>query len=148
MTMMMNNAYVNKNLYKVFISTIKFIPNFLAVTKILGLFLSHIGIQSFLVTCIGGTSIAFLVLLYLISHVFKFCSLYRLSLNYVTLITCLSMIDWYIGIPISTEAMWELYTINSGVFMTSWIVIWYKNRKNPKIDHIKQLCDTYSDCNC
>lgn len=144
----MGNVYVNKNLYKVFISTIKFIPNFLAVTKILGLFLSHIGIQSFLVTCIGGTSIAFLVLLYLISYVFKFCSLYRLSLNYVTLITGLSIIDWYIGIPISTEAIWELYTIISGVFMTLWIIIWYRNRKNPKVDHIKRLCDNYADCNC
>jgi hypothetical protein len=46
------------------------------------------------------------------------------------------------------ETIWRIYAIITGAFMTSWIIIWYKNRNNPKIDHIKQLCDSYSDCNC
>lgn len=144
----MNNAFVNKNLYKMFLSVVKFTPNILAIMKIIGLVLSYFKISTFIITCFGGTSIVLLVLLYLISYLFKFCGIYRLSLNYVTLITALSIFDWYVGIPASMETIWRIYAIITGVFMTSWIVIWYKNRKNPKIDHIKQLCDAYADCNC
>ena len=144
----MNNAFVDKNLYKIFLSFVKFVPNLLAIFKILTLILNYFKLDTFCLTCFGGTSLLMLILLYLISFLFKFCGLYRLSLNYVSLITALSIFDWYIGIPASMETIWRIYGIISGAFMTSWIVIWYKNRKNPKIDHIKQLCDTYSDCNC
>ena len=144
----MNNAFVNKNLYKIFLSFVKYIPNILAITKILTLILNYCNIHLFCLTCFGGTSIIMLILLYLISFLFKFCGLYRLSLNYVILVTAISIFDWYIGIPIPIDMTWRLYGIISGVFITSWVIIWYKNRKNPKIDHIKQLCDSYADCNC
>lgn len=144
----MNSATVNKTLYKVFLSIIKFIPNILALTKIITLLLSYLKVTSFAVTCIGGTSIIFILLLYGISYVFQFCGTHRLSLHYVAIITGLTIFDWYIGIPLNVEALYTLYAIITGAFMTSWIIIWYKNRKNPKIDHIKQLCDTYSDCGC
>ena len=144
----MNTILTYKNLYKIFLGFIKVIPNILAICKIIGLILSYFNINSFLITCIGGTSIITLILLYLISYVFKFCGLYRLSLNYVSIITILSIFDWYIGIPISTKVIWRIYAIITGIFITLWIIIWYKNRNNPKVDHIKQLCDKYADCNC
>lgn len=144
----MSNALVNKNLYKIFLSLVKAIPSILALIKIITLIFNYLKIPTFAFTCLGGTSVITLILLYLISYIFKFCGIHRISLHYTTLITGLSIIDYYIGIPISAENLYRLYAIITGAFMTSWIVIWYKNRKNPKIDHIKQLCDTYSDCNC
>ena len=144
----MNNVLPDKNLYKLFLSLVKIVPNILAVSKILGLILMYLKLPTFALTCFSGTSLIFIILLYLISFVFKFCGTHRLSLNYITNITLLSIVDYYIGIPISSENLYRLYGIISGAFMASWIVIWYKNRKNPKIDHMKQLCDTYSDCNC
>ena len=144
----MNNSVLSKNLYKIFLIFIKVIPNILALCKILGLILSYFKIHIFAITCVGGTSVITLILLYLISYVFKFCGIYRLSLNYVTLITAISIFDWYIGIPIHMEIMWKIYSSITGLFVTSWIIIWYKNRHNPKIDHIKQLCDKYLDCGC
>lgn len=145
---MMNDSLVTKNLYKIFLSLVKFIPNFLAIIKIITLILHSFNKTSFVLTCVGGTSVTLLVLLYLISYIFKFCGIYRLSLNYVTLVTVLSIYDWYIGLPISQSAVWRMYSIFTGVFMTSWIIIWYTHRHNPKIDHIKQLCDKYADCGC
>lgn len=142
----MNSATVNKTLYKLFLSIIKFIPNILALTKIITLLLSYLKVTSFAVTCIGGTSIIFILLLYGISYVFQFCGTHRLSLHYVAIITGLTIFDWYVGIPLNVEALYTLYAIITGAFMTSWIVIWYKNRNKPKIDHIKQLCDSYCDC--
>ena len=139
----MNNTLRNKNLYKLFLVVIKYVPTVLALLKIIGLVLSYFNITSFFLTCFGGTSITLLVLLYLLSIIFRFCGLYRLSLNYVTLITGITIFDWYFTIPLSVSGMFALYGIITGVFIISWIVYWYKNRNNPKIDHIKQLCDDY-----
>lgn len=138
----MSNS-VNKEFYKVFLGFIKIVPNILAVAKIIGLFLSYFQITSFALTCIGGTSIVFILLLYAISHTFNFCGTHRLSLHYVTLITALTVFDWYIGIPITVDMLYTLYFCITGVFITSWIIVWYKNRNNPKIDYIKQLCDKH-----
>ena len=144
--MIMTETTLNKNVYKVFISVIKFLPNLLALFKIIGLLLSYFKMTSFALTCIGGTSIILLVLLYLISFVFRFCGLYRLSLNYVSLITILTIVDFYIGIPLNLNSMFVLYSLITGVFVSLWIWFFYKNRKNPKVDHIKQLCERYICC--
>ena len=98
--------------------------------------------------CTFGTSIIFIILLYLISIIFRFCGTHRLSLHYVTFTYLISIFDYYIGLPLSNIGLYYLYSIITGIFITLWIYIWYKNRNNPKIDYIKQLCDNYTDCNC
>lgn len=143
---MLNNTSVNKNLYKLFLAIIKIIPNILAIMKIITLLFNYFQIKSLILTCFSGTSIIFLIILYLISFIFKFCGTHRLSLNYVSLITLLTIIDYYIGIPLTTINLYRFYISITGVFITSWIAIWYKNRHNPKIDHIKQLCERYIVC--
>lgn len=140
-------SLLDKNLYKIFITVIKYLPTVLALMKIIGLTLSYFKITSFLITCFSGTSIVFLILLYLISYLFKFCGLYRLALNYVSLITGLTIFEWYFDIPFCSNS-YPLYFALTGLFIIMWIVYWYKNRHNPKVDYIKRLCDTYSDCNC
>lgn len=137
------NTIGSKRLYKIFLSIIKFVPNILALIQIINLILCYFGIPSFLLTCLGGTSIILLIILYLISFIFKFCGLYRLSLNYTTLVTLLTIIDYYIGIPIDNTLLYELYGAITGVFISLWVWIFYKNRKNPKVDHIKSLCERY-----
>lgn len=141
----MDNAHVNKNLYKLFISIIKFIPNILALIQILGLILNCMGQTSFILTCFGGTSFITLLLLYLISYVFKFCGIHRMSLHYVTLITIVTILDFYFNLFLAITA-YRIYLLFTGVFITSWIITWYKNRNNPKVDYIKQLCETYCGC--
>lgn len=142
------NTLSNKNLYKIFLSIIKYVPNFLALAKIIGLILSYNGISSFFLTCLCGTSVTLLVILYLVSIIFRFCGLYRMSLNYVTAITLITTVDWYFTIPVSDAGLYSIYAIVTGIFITTWIVYWYTHRNNPKVDHIKRLCDNYVDCNC
>lgn len=138
---------VDKNLYKLFITSIKYCPSILALFQIISLILSRFSITSFFITCIGGTSVLFLGLLYLISYIFKFCGLYRLSLNYVSLITGISILDWYFKLPICIGS-YPVYFALTGLFIIAWISYWYTHRNNPKVDHIKRLCDSYADCNC
>lgn len=138
---MKENTSLNKNIYKIFIGFIKVIPNFLALCKIISLILSLLEVTSFIVTCFGGTSISFIIILYLISFVFKFCGLYRISLNYITSITLISIYDFYFKISLDILSLYSLYAVITGVFITSWIIYWYKHRNSPKINHLKQLCD-------
>ena len=137
----MSNSIRNKNLYKLFITIIKVIPIVLAILEILGLILSYFGMTSFIITCFGGVSISYLIILYLISLVFGFCGLYRLSLNYITCTSLISIYDFYFKIPLDLLGLYSLYAVITGVFLISWVIYWYTHRNNPKIDHIKQLCD-------
>lgn len=143
---MINETLGSKKLYKLFLIIVKFIPNILALIQIISLILNYFGRTSFFLTCIGGTSISLLLILYLISFIFRFCGLYRLSLNYISLITLLTVLDYYIGIPLNTEHLYFIYAILSGVFAMSWVYLLYKNRNNPKVDYIKQLCERYIVC--
>lgn len=142
----MSSIVENKNLYKVFLILIKYTPMLLAMTKLGTLITNYLKIRVFALTCIGGTSIMFLALLYIVSYVFKFCLTHRLPLHYTTLISCLTIVDYYVGLPLKANALYHMYVIITGVFILLWIIVWFVNRKNPKIDHIKQLCESYVNC--
>lgn len=143
---MVENKSVNKNLYKVFIILIKYIPNILAVIQVTGLMLSYFEITSFFLTCLGGTSILFLIILYILSYLFNFCGTHRLSLHYITSANIISIFDYYIGIPLSTLGLFNIYFSVTGLFMLGCIIYWFKHKDNPKINHVKELCDKFIDC--
>jgi hypothetical protein len=142
----MSSIVENKNLYKVFLILIKYTPMLLAMTKLGSLITNYLKIRVFALTCIGGTSIIFLVLMYIISYVFKFCLTHRLPLHYTAITSGLTIADYYIGLPLQANSLCHMYVIVTGVFMLLWIIVWFVNRKNPKIDHIKQLCESYVSC--
>lgn len=143
---MIDDKTLNKKLYKIFIIIVKYIPNILALSKMIGLVLSYFKITSFFLTCLGGTSIIFFIMLYIISYLFNFCGIHRLSLHYTTIIYLLSVFDYYIGIPLTNIGIYKLYGLITGVFMLGCIVYWFKHKDNPKINHVKELCDKFVDC--
>ena len=142
----MSSIVENKNLYKIFLIVIKYIPTVLAVCKVITLITQYFKFRIFILTCIGGTSLIMLLLLYLISYIFKFCLTHRLPLHYVTTVSVLTMLDYYLGLSIPAVTSYRVYLILSGIFIITWILVWFVNRKNPKIDHIKQLCESYAKC--
>lgn len=143
----MNNPRTlgNRNLYKIFITCIKFIPMILLFVFVIGTFVSYLGLSPFIISYIGGTSIIFLVLMYLISYIFRFCYLYRLPLHYIT-ISNIILILHKIGIIISTLIVYRILAICLGLFLIIYIIYWYKNRNKPKVDPIKDFCARYCEC--
>lgn len=134
----------NKNLYKVFITIIKYLPITLAVTHMISLTLNYFGMNSMLLSCFGGTSLLFIGLLYIISYVFRFCYLYRIPLWYSTVMAILFLLISLGYIPLEVIDLYRLYAIISGIFITSYISYAYKNRNNQgKIDYIRELCKRY-----
>jgi hypothetical protein len=96
----------------------------------------------------GGTSFLFIIVLYLISYVFKFCTLYRLPIHYIVISNLIGILYSYGLITLSIMNMYILYLLLTGIAIIIYVWLMYKNRNNPKIDPIKQLCETYCDCNC
>jgi hypothetical protein len=144
----MRSTNIDKNLYKIFLALVKYIPITIALIFTTHQILMYLKILNPILMYIGGTSFVFIVLLYILSFVFKFCSLYRIPLHYVTIGNTIGVLDSVLRFPISNLSMFRLYFILFGIMLIIYIWLMYKNRNNPKVDPIKQLCETYCDCNC
>lgn len=142
------NELINKRLYKIFLGLIKYTPITISISQIIGTILNYFGISSLLISCFGGASIIFIIILFLISYVFNFCYLFRLPLVYSTIIILLKFIDGIIRLPITIIAMFQIYAILTGIFVVLFIYYIYKNRNNPQPDPIIELCKKYCDINC
>lgn len=144
----MNNTNINKTLYKIFLSIVKYIPIIIASLFIVNNTLIYFNVLIPILTYIGGTSLIFILVLYLMSWIFKFCYLYRLPLHYITIGNTIGILDRLFKFSISNIGMLRIYFILFGIMLIVYIWLMYKNRNKPKIDPIKQLCETYCDCNC
>lgn len=144
----MNNtdSLRNKNLYKIFLSTLKFLPMILAVIQMICLLLNYLGISAYILINIGGTSFLFIGMLFMMSYLFRFCYLYRIPLWYMFIIGIIGILRNIGFIPITLEMLCRIYAFISGICISLFVGFMYNNRKNPKIDHIKQLCENYAEC--
>ena len=144
----MNNHNISKYLYKIFLGYAKYIPIIVSILYILNIICQYLKTTVPILIYLGGVSFIFITLLYLISFVFQFCYLYRLPLHYVTLGNIIGIIDKHLTLSLSNIALFRIYFIMFGIMLIAYIWLMYKNRNNPKVDPIKQLCETYCDCNC
>lgn len=144
----MSNHNIIKYLYKIFLICSKYIPVILSIIFIINVFCAYLKITIPILSYLGGVSFIFIILLYLISIVFQFCYLYRLPIHYITLGNFIGIIDKHFTISISNVMLFRVYFILFGIMLIAYVWLMYKNRNNPKVDPIKQLCETYCDCNC
>lgn len=144
----MHNSNINKYLYKIFLIVVKYTPTVLALVYIATLVCNYFKIPAIGLTYFGGVSFMFIGLLYLISLVFQFCHLFKIPLYYVTTGNVLGILNKSLSYPVGALMMYRVYFIFTGIALLVYIWFMYKNRNKPKIDHIKKLCDSYSDCNC
>ena len=144
----MNNSdkNINKNLYKIFLILLKYTPMFLAIMQSLIVFTNFLGLNLQIISFMGGVSLPFIIMLFIMSYVFRFCYLYRIPLIYLFSIWSIATTDLFIGIPLSTINMFRLYAFVFGIFIITFVVYMYKNRNKPKVDYIKQMCENYSNC--
>lgn len=142
----MNDKTINKNLYKVFLIILKYTPIVLMLLFIIGFIFSILNISMFVITCIGGTSLITLGILYMLSYIFKFCYLFRLPLHYITITNTISIVNVIFELSLSTLFMFKLYLLFAGIVLVWYIYMVYKNRNKPKKDYIKDLCERYCEC--
>lgn len=82
---------------------IKVIPMLLSGICLLNTVCSYYGIDLVVLSYIGSTSLLSIIMLYLMSYVFRFCIYHRMFIHYVTVNTVLNAYDYHIGIPLDNK---------------------------------------------
>lgn len=118
----------SKFLYKIEIIGIKYIPFLIAIMYFIDTILDAYEIEVDILSHLFGTSFLPWCFLLLSSFVFKFCLFHRISLYYIALNHIISLIDYYIGIPLDLEPWVVLHILIIFVFST-WAVIEHQKRK-------------------
>lgn len=119
---------VSKNLYKVLLLILKYTPFILALNETIFTILHYYDVQCLYLNITFGVSFIFLLHLYIVSYVFKFCYLYRIPLYYVTIINIISLYDSLIGIPISDLQILRVYLSIAGFSLLSFIYLKIKSK--------------------
>lgn len=137
------NKNIDKYLYKLFLMVIKYTPTLLGLLTIINFVFNYLGYNLVILSYLAGTSFIFLAILYIISWVFKFCSLFRIPLHYMTISNSIGLLRTYDILSLDPLGMYRIYFILAGLALLVYVCYMYKNRNNPKVDHIKNLCDRY-----
>lgn len=123
------NREENLRLHKITIGVLKIIPMLLALTTLLNQILSYFGIDLEVLGYLGGVSLLPMIFLYLASYCFQFCNYHRMFLHYVVVCDILTLIDYYIGIPVSALLMLLIYLSIAGIAL---FIILYLHQKHVK----------------
>lgn len=122
-------ANLKTNLYKLELIILKTLPFLLGLLGFISTIFDYIEINSVIVNYIMIFSLYGFIIAS--SYVFKFCLYHRLPIYYLILINILSIIDIYIGIPLSTFYLFQFYLLLSGIFLILIIYTYVKSNKKP-----------------
>ena len=118
----------SKLLYKLMLGALKIIPMLLALCAVLNMLFDFFGIDSRILSMLGGVSFLPLMFLYLVSVVFRFCIYHRMFLHYILVNNILIYSDYWIGIPICNKHLFMLHIIIVGVFLFLILYFYRKER--------------------
>ena len=137
---------LNRQLYKIELWILKFIPYILAILQFTNTIFVNFGMAIPFLSYMTCVSPIVLLFLYISSYAFKFCEYHRIPLHYITIGNVIGLFNQWFQYPISSMNMVRVYFVLTGIAICIYIWFMYKNRNNPKIDPIKQLCDNYCRC--
>lgn len=120
---------LRSKLYKAEIALIKALPFLLAVLYLIATILDYYMMSSTIINYIA-LGIVY-VFIYISSYVFKFCEYRRMPIHYIVLINLLSIYDVYIGIPLDTFRLMQMYAIITCLFIFLTVYLYVKNHKKP-----------------
>lgn len=136
---------IDKNFYKVFIAIIKYVPITLLCIFVIGCLLNLASVPTFIISCIGGTSLISLGLLYMLSYIFRFCNLHRLPLHYVTISNMLTIANAIFTL-VNIMFLIRFLFIVGGIILVYYIIRTYLDRNKPKPDYLQMFCERYCGC--
>lgn len=118
----------SKFLYKIELVGIKLIPMIIALLYFIDTILDAYGIDVEFISHLFGLALLPWCFLLLSSFVFRFCLFHRLPLYYIVLNHLISLIDYYIGIPVELKA-WVIGHIAILFIFILWMVVLHIKKK-------------------
>jgi len=120
----------NRNVsHKSYLILIKYLPYPIAFGYCINTFAGYWNID--LISLGYIIHLAFLPWLYMLltSRIFKFCYVHRLPLYYILLNDMMNIIDYYIGIPVSTGRLFQLHLVVVFIFISLYTYGYIKHNK-------------------
>ena len=71
-----------------------------------------------------------MIFIFVSSYVFKFCEYHRVPLYYIIVNNLISIIDLYIGIPVSNYELLMIHSFVAGISIIITIILYVKFNKN------------------
>lgn len=121
----------SKSFYKVFLLFLKCIPFVLALSNVLNTIFSYFCIELVFLTYMSSIGIIPMLFMYLAAYVFRFCIYHRIFLDYTSLSTCITIYDYYVGIPIVDAG---IMTLQLALFFIAIVVALITHLKQKKHD--------------
>ena len=125
----------SKYLYKCTLATIKLLPMIMTFSYMLMFIFANTYERLVVIPHILGTVIAPLVLLYLISYLFRYCYFHRMFIHYYAFVELLNVSDYYGCCPINSVYASYLHDVVGIIFIISIIIIYI-------IKFRKEECDS------
>lgn len=119
----------NKILYKIEIYLLKILPALIACIYLINIFLSYFCIEIKALNYLGHLSIIPMIFIFISSYVFKFCEYHRVPLYYIIVNNTISVIDLYIGIPVTNYELLMIHSLIAGLSIIIIIVLYVKSNK-------------------
>lgn len=102
-----------------------------ALCYLLNTVLSAFGIYAGFLSHISGMSLLPWLFILIATYVFRFCVYHRMFLWYIIVSDVVNIIDYYIGIPISTFSIITLHFCITGLFLFLILYAYVKCHKKP-----------------
>lgn len=123
----------SKNLYRVLIITLKYIPMIISFMYMTNTLLSYFYIDLPVLSNIAGISLLPWLFMYLSSVVFRFCLYHKMFLYYILITDLINITDYYIGIPIGNLELLMLHSFITGISLFIILYLYVKsNRKTSR----------------
>lgn len=114
---MTTEATLRKRSHKLLLVILKFIPMVTALLYLINTLFACVGIDLPVLSYIGGMSLLPWLFILVATFVFRFCIYHRMFLYYIFVTDILNIIDYYIGIPVSTFSMLMIHIVTAGIFL-------------------------------
>lgn len=96
---------------------LKFIPMVTALCYALNVLFAYMGIELPALSHISGMSLLTWLFIWIATYVFRFCIYHRMFLYYILVNDLLNILDYYIGIPLSTTRLLMLHLVIICIFL-------------------------------
>lgn len=132
----MEESLKSKSLYKLLVLLLKYIPMLIALCYLVNTIAAILGFDCQILSHLAGMSLFTWIFLYLAAVVFRFCVYHRMFLWYILIDDIISIIDYYLEIPVSDFQIIAIHCSLAGICLFIILYLYVgSNKRYSQKDH-------------
>lgn len=125
----MEESLRSKTLYKLLVLLLKYIPMIIALCYLINTIAAIFDLDCQVLSHISGMSLLTWIFIYLSATVFRFCNYHKMFLWYILTDDLVSIVDYYLNIPIEDFQIIAVHCSIAGIFLFVILFLYVKNHK-------------------